>query len=232
MSLARLALERVLLVGILLGGVGVLLDAAVGRGVVLDVLLGALDARPVRLLKQAEAELNVLDEVVGAAAGKVLAADDAEHLEAVRLGGHGVGGDDPAAGAEGGGERKLVVVAVLDRALLAVVGEAEGDEGQAVARRLGHEDEAELLEPRGEVVGGADEVAHDGAVAVLAEADELVVLANDLGRALGEVEGEGGLLGAEVVDVEDEVLGEVVAGAPDGPADAGVDEAVLKLLVR
>ncbi len=77
------------------------------------------------------------------------------------------------------------------------------------------------------MIGGADEVAHDGAVAVLAEADELVVLADDLGGALGEVESKGRLLGAEVVDVEDEVLGEVLARAPDGPADARVDEAVL-----
>ena len=43
----------------------------------------------------------------------------------------------------------------------------------------------------------------------------------------GEVEREGGLVGAEVVDVEDEVLGQVLLAAPDAPADAGVDEAVL-----
>jgi hypothetical protein len=65
-------------------------------------------------------------------------------------------------------------------------------------------------------------------VAALAEADELVVLADDVGGALGEVEREGGLAGAEVVDVEDEVLGEVFVGAPDDPADAGVDEAILQ----
>ena len=58
---------------------------------------------------------------------------------------------------------------------------------------------------------------------MLAEADHLVVLANDLGRAFGEVEGEGGLVGAEVVNVENELLGEVLWGAPDDPAYAGID---------
>lgn len=122
-------------------------------------------------------------------------------------------------------EGELVVVALLT----ALVGglEAECHEGQALAGALGHDDEAVALEDLGQVVGGAGEVAHDGLVALLAEADELVVLADDLGGALGEVEGEGGLLGAEVVDVEDEVLGEVLVGAPDDPANTGVDEAIL-----
>jgi hypothetical protein len=60
-----------------------------------------------------------------------------------------------------------------------------------------------------------------------AVADELVVLRDDLAGALGEVERERGLVGAEVVDVEDEFLRQVLLAAPDAPADAGVDEAVL-----
>jgi hypothetical protein len=54
----------------------------------------------------------------------------------------------------------------------------------------------------------------------------LVVLADDLGSAFGKVEGEGGLVGAQVVDVEDEFFGEVFGGAPDDPAYTWVDEAV------
>jgi len=45
---------------------------------------------------------------------------------------------------------------------------------------------------------------HDAAVAGLAQADQLVVLSDDLASAAGEVQREGGLVGAEVVDVEDE----------------------------
>jgi hypothetical protein len=61
---------------------------------------------------------------------------------------------------------------------------------------------------------------------MLSEADQLVVLADDLGRAFGEVESEGGLVGAEVVDVEDKFFGEVFGGAPDDPAYTGINEAV------
>jgi hypothetical protein len=38
---------------------------------------------------------------------------------------------------------------------------------------------------------------------MLTKADELVVLANNLGGTLGEVERERGLIGTEVVDVKD-----------------------------
>jgi len=47
-----------------------------------------------------------------------------------------------------------------------------------------------------------------------------------LGGAFGEVEGEGGLVCAEVVDVEDQLLGEVFWGSPDDPTYTWVDEAV------
>ena len=49
-----------------------------------------------------------------------------------------------------------------------------------------------------------------------------------MGGAFGEVEREGGLVSAEVVDVEDEFFWEVFGGAPDDPADAGVDLLIIK----
>ena len=58
---------------------------------------------------------------------------------------------------------------------------------------------------------------------MLAKADHLVVLADDLGGTFGKVESEGGLVRTEVVNVEDELFGKVFRGAPDDPADAGVD---------
>ena len=80
-----------------------------------------------------------------------------------------------------------------------VVGvDAERDQRQTAAGAGGHDDEAERAEGGGEVVGGAGEIEHDAAVAALAEADELVVLADDLAGAFGEVEGERGLVGAEL----------------------------------
>lgn len=124
------------------------------------------------------------------------------------------------------GEGELVVVS-LTGMTLTLGPQAEGHEGETSAGALRHDDEALSLQVISEVVGGSGQVGHDGAVTVLAETDELVVLANDLRGTLGEVEGEGGLVGAEVVDVEDELLGEVLGSPPDDPADTGVDEAVL-----
>lgn len=204
---------------------GLLLVLAVRGDVISNKGLLSLDRLHVRLLQQPQAESDVMDEHVASALGEVLPHDDAQHLELLGVRRHRVRGDDPAPGAQVVGERKLVVVAVLSA--LGGALEAEGHEGQALAAALGHDDEAVALEDLGEVVGGAGQVAHDGLIALLAEADELVVLADDLGGALGEVEREGGLLGAEVVDVEDEVLGEVLVRAPDDPANTGVDEAVL-----
>lgn len=48
-------------------------------------------------------------------------------------------------------------------------------------------------------------------------------MADDLGSTLGEVQSEGGLVGAEVVDVEDELLGEVLGVTPDDPSYTWVD---------
>ena len=82
--------------------------------------------------------------------------------------------------------------------------QAEGDEWKAFAAGFGEDDEAHFLNGSGQIVRGAGQIEHDASVALLSKADELVVLTDDLGGATGEVEGEGGLVSAEVVDVEDE----------------------------
>lgn len=58
---------------------------------------------------------------------------------------------------------------------------------------------------------------------MLAKTDHLIVLTNDLRGAFGKVEGEGGLICTEVINVEDELFGEIFRGPPDDPANAGVD---------
>ena len=114
---------------------------------------------------------------------------------------HGIGRHDPRARAERMRDGEFVVVFILLGA------EAEGDERKAFAGLLGHDYEAELFQGAGEVVRCAGQVRHDRAVTVLSKADKLVVLPDDLGGAFGEVEGEGGLVSAQVVDVEDKLLG-------------------------
>ncbi len=67
----------------------------------------------------------------------------------------------------------------------------------------------------------------DAPVAGAAEPEEQVVLGDDLAAGAGEVEGEGRHVAAEVVHVEDELLGQQVGGAPHDPADAEGREPVL-----
>ena len=59
------------------------------------------------------------------------------------------------------------------------------------------------------------------------EADELVILADDLACAFGEVEGEGRLIGTKIVDIKDEFLGKILGRPPDNPSDAWVNKAIL-----
>lgn len=67
---------------------------------------------------------------------------------------------------------------------------AEGNQWKTLSILLGHDDESKLLKSIGKIVGSVSQVGHDSAVTTLAKSDELVVLSNDLGSALGEVEGE------------------------------------------
>jgi hypothetical protein len=77
------------------------------------------------------------------------------------------------------------------------------------------------------VISGTGEITHDGLVATPTKADELIVLPDYLGRPLGEIEGNGRLISAEVVDIEDQLLRQVFRRPPDDPAYTGVDEAIL-----
>jgi len=70
-------------------------------------------------------------------------------------------------------------------------------------------------------------VLHDLAVSVEAQMDQVVVLPDHLGAGPREVKRVRFLGAAEVMKLEDQVLGQVRAVAPDDPSDAGVDQAVL-----
>ena len=61
---------------------------------------------------------------------------------------------------------------------------------------------------------------YEFAVTFLAETEEVVVLAGDLAARPREVEGEGGHVAAQVIDVEDQVFGKILGFAPDHPPDA------------
>lgn len=150
----------------------------------------------VHLAQLMDGKLQIRNQSIAARAREILPHHNAHHAQLLRVRRHGVRGYDPAALAQLVGEGELVE-AVLVRGV-----QAEGDEGQAVAAGFGHEDEAHGLHGGGEVVGCAGQVEHDAAVAFLAQAYQLVVLPDDLASASGEVQGERGLVRAEIVDIE------------------------------
>ena len=74
---------------------------------------------------------------------------------------------------------------------------------------------------------GVGETVHDTGVAGPAHPQKVVVLADDLVATLGEVEGEGRHIAAEVVDLEDQFLGELIGVAPHHESDTGIGQPVL-----
>lgn len=82
------------------------------------------------------------------------------------------------------------------------------------------------LEAVGEHARVGEAVLHDLPVALKAEVDEVIVLDQDVGAGASEVERVGLLGAAEVVELEDEVFGEIGFISPDDPTDPGVDKAV------
>ena len=190
-----LAIKTVLLISVVVIG----LSLARPRAVVLHVVhVVRQHLLLVHLNQLGEREFKIRYERITPAAREVLTHDDAHHAQVLRVRRHGVSGHDPAALAQ------LVRDGELVEVVFALWVEAEGDERQALAAGLGHEEEAHGLHSGGEVVGGAGEVKHDAAVAGFSETYQLVVLCDDLTSASREVQRERGLVGAEVVDIEDE----------------------------
>ena len=58
---------------------------------------------------------------------------------------------------------------------------------------------------------------------MLSETDHLIILADNLGCTFRKVQSERRLVGAKIVDVEDQFFGKVFGRAPHDPADTGVD---------
>ncbi len=85
--------------------------------------------------------------------------------------------------------------------------EAERHEREAFTIPFAHDDETQLGQTGGKAVRRAGQVAHYHPVAMFSEADQLIILANDVGGAFREVEGQRGLIGPQIVDVEDEFFG-------------------------
>ncbi len=171
-------------------------------------------------LEPGELALDVGDEHVRQVVREAASNDDAQRREIGAVLGEGVRRYLPAALAQG-------VRHVEHRVVLDAVFQREREDGKLVAPREQLE-RADLGDPR--TRAASRRRAHTpGRVAIAGEpeADEVVVLRDDLRAGSREVEREGRHVVAEVVHPEDQVLRERVGVAPDDPADTGIHEPVL-----
>ena len=126
-GLPGLALERVILIRIMwviMRGL-----ARVGN-VLLDMFGVCSDGVLVHVVQGLQRDGKVADERIASGLREVFADDDAHQLELIRVRGHGVCGDDPAALTELVGNRELVVQLAVLRV------EAEGYQGKAFTAAL------------------------------------------------------------------------------------------------
>lgn len=105
----------------------------------------------------------------------------------------------------------------------------ESNEWETVAILLRHDNESELFERIGEVIGGSCQVTHDSFVTLLTKTNELVVLGNNLRSTLGKVKSERCLIGTKIIDVEDKLLRKVFWCSPDNPTNTWVDESISRV---
>ena len=163
--------------------------------------------------------LDVPHEHVREVVGEAAPDDDPERREVFTIRRERVRGHLPAA-------LPQRVRDVEDRVVLDVGPERERKHRQLVP--AGDQLEGpELGDLRRQVRRDVTRVAVDLLEPVEAEPEEVVVLGDDLGARPREVEGERRHVVPEVVDPEDQVLGQRRGIAPDDPADTGVDEPVL-----
>ena len=158
--------------------------------------------------------LHFDEKLVGHFSREAVADEDALDDEIFAIGRHGVGRNQPAALAQSIGE--VVEREARGCGVFQFPAQA-GDPAVAVVNDL---EGPELGDLFGEIAAQLRTLRLDFAVALFAEAQEVVVLADDFAAGPREVEREGGHVAAEVVDVEDQLFGKIVLLAPQRPANA------------
>ena len=211
MALSSLALKTVLLIAEVVVGLLLLrLDSPSS----LAVLFVVVQLLRIHLRKLLHSHLKICDQSITPAPRKVLPDDHAHHLHLIGVRCHCVRRHDPTSLAQLVCDRELIELMSMLRV------ETEGHKWQTLALSLGHEQEAHLLHRSSQIVCRPGQVEHDAAISLLAEANQLIVLADDLTSSTREVESEGGLIGAKVVDIEDQLLRQELWVTPDDPSVA------------
>lgn len=196
MSLPMLPPQRMLLITILL--IHPLVLPALGA-MSLHMVVVDLQSLLVQFAEFLHRDSEITNQRIAPTLREILPHNYPHHPHPLRMRRHSISRDDPSSLPQLVRDGKLIKFMSMVRV------QTESYKRQAFAASLGHEDEAHFLDGEGQVVRRPGQVAHNAAVALFAEANELVVLRYDLGGAAGEVEGEGGLVCAEVVYVEDEL---------------------------
>jgi hypothetical protein len=101
----------------------------------LNIRVILVDRVRILLIENLHTEFDIRQQLIASALGEILSDNHAQHLQILRVRGHRISRDDPAALTKLMRERELVVV-FLARF------EAEGDEGETFAVLLRHDDEA------------------------------------------------------------------------------------------
>ena len=167
------------------------------------------------LAEPVEHPAEIVEQQVGEIVGEAVADDDAQRCDVLPVLRERVRGHEPT----------LLAQPCRDvedgEGLLAVDHEREHGQLRAVGEQA---ERAEVRDLRSQPL--RDHPAGDlhAPVAVATEAQEVVVLRDDLAARPGEVERERRHLAAEVVDAEDQIGRQRGPVAPDRPADARVDE--------
>ena len=165
-----------------------------------------------------------MDEQTGQVAADAVADQDPLDDDVLGVGRQGVGRHLPAARAQPVGQ-VVQRVPVGIETLFHLPGQ-----GRDARIHFAAENDLEgphLPDLLGKVLGCLVAGGVDAAVAVTAETQEIVVLGDGLAAGAREVQREGGHVAAEIIDVEDQVLGEVLLLAPDHPPAAQGREAEL-----
>ena len=161
--------------------------------------------------------LDVDYQTIAPCAGKILPHHHPHKLQRFAMRGHRVCGHHPPALAEVMCHVKLVETKLFFRLI-----ETESHEREPLSTALAQNDEPEVGEAGGKIVSCPGQIGHNELITMFSEANQLVILSDDLGGAFGKVQRKGGLVGSKVVDVEDEFFGKEFGRAPDTPAHAGV----------
>src|SRR5210317_285092 len=164
-------------------------------------------------LEVVDAALEILDQQVCQITAEAVPDQDAHDDQVLPLRRHAVGGDLPAAAANPVGQVEQV------EARIGAFLEGPAHRRDTAAAVVDNLEDAELLDFVGEILGRVVAGLVDLAVSFNTQAQEIVILGNDLSAGAGEVQGEGRHVAAQVVDPEDQVVGQVFLVAEDAPAD-------------